>query len=78
MPQPEAAGSGWEESTGMARAGRREVEVGAVGALMALAALVTDDMDIGGVEIPGVEGGVKDGLRREDGGGCCCAIAASS
>lgn len=29
-----------------------------------------EEVDVRGVAVPGVEGGVKEGLRREGGGGC--------
>lgn len=68
MPQPEVW-SGRVLSTGTAR-GRRVV---------GRTTPFTDEADCGGgVDVPGVEGGVKDGLRSEGGGGCMLSSSWSS
>lgn len=52
----------------MARAGRKEDEeeegAGAIGSPVR-----REEAEVRGVAVPGVEGGVKEGLRREGGGG---------
>ena len=34
----------------------------------------TEEAEVAGVEVPGVEGGVKDGLSSEGGGGCAGCV----